>query len=274
MQTCYRHGDRKAGVICQRCDRPICPSCMHQASVGFHCPECTKSGAQKVIKASQLVKRPVVTFALIAINLVIYFACIGPGLNTRQAVIADYSLLGSFPPVGVPVIGVAAGEYYRLVTGGFLHANLIHVLMNMLALYQLGLLLESAFGRVRFAVVYLASMGAGALGVMLLHPHSPTVGASGAVFGLMGFAFVAMRARGIDPFSTGLGGTIVINLILTFTLSNYISVGGHIGGLIGGAVCGYVLLDFGPKHLKDDRASLAAVIGLGAACFVAAALVA
>jgi len=90
----------------------------------------------------------------------------------------------------------------------------------------------------------------------------------------MGFAFVAMRARGIDPFSTGLGGTIVINLILTFTLSNYISVGGHIGGLIGGAVCGYVLLDFGPKHLKDDRASLAAVIGLGAACFVAAALVA
>ena len=80
MQTCYRHGDRKAGVICQRCDRPICPSCMHQASVGFHCPECTKSGAQKVIKASQLVTRPVVTYALIAINLVIYIACVGSGL--------------------------------------------------------------------------------------------------------------------------------------------------------------------------------------------------
>ena len=91
---------------------------------------------------------------------------------------------------------MAAGEYYRLVTGGFLHANLIHVLMNMLALYQLGLLLEPAFGRLRFAVVYMASMGAGALGVMLLHPNDLTVGASGAVFGLMGFAFMAMRARG------------------------------------------------------------------------------
>jgi membrane associated rhomboid family serine protease len=273
MQTCYRHGDRKAGVICQRCDRPICPSCMHQASVGFHCPECTKSGAQKVIKASQLVKRPIVTFSLIAINLVIYFACIGPGLQTRQGIVLDYGLLGQgFTPTGE--IGVAAGEYYRLVTGGFLHANLIHVLMNMLALYQLGLLLESAFGRVRFAVVYMASMGAGALGVMILHPHDLTVGASGAVFGLMGFAFVAMRARGIDPFSTGLGGTILINLVLTFTLSNYISVGGHVGGLIGGAVCGYLLLDFGPKHLRDDRVTLAAATALGAATFLAAIVVA
>jgi membrane associated rhomboid family serine protease len=152
MQTCYRHGDRKAGVICQRCDRPICPSCMHQASVGFHCPECTKSGAQKVVKASQLVKRPVVTFTLIALNLAIYFLCIGPGLQTRPAVVLDYGLLGS-PPGGLPDIGVAAGQYYRLVTGGFLHANLIHVLMNMLALYQLGMLLENAFGRLRFAGV-------------------------------------------------------------------------------------------------------------------------
>ena len=92
---------------------------------------------------------------------------------------------------------------------------------------------------------------------MLLHPNDLTVGASGAVFGLMGFAFMAMRARGIDPFSTGLGGTILINLVLTFTLSGYISVGGHVGGLIGGFVCGWVLIDLGPKHLKDERAILA-----------------
>ena len=93
----------------------------------------------------------------------------------------------------------------------------------------------------------MASMRAGALGVMILHPNDLTVGASGAVFGLMGFAFMAMRARGIDPFSTGLGGTILINLVLTFTLSSYISVGGHVGGLIGGFVCGWVLTDFGPE---------------------------
>ena len=150
MQTCYRHGDRKAGVICQRCDRPICPSCMHQASVGFHCPECTKTGAQKVIKASQLVTRPVVTYALIAINLIIYIACVGSGLQTRPNVVLDYGLLGQGFLSSGQEIGVAAGEYYRLVTGGFLHANLIHVLMNMLALYQLGLLLEPAFGRLEW----------------------------------------------------------------------------------------------------------------------------
>jgi membrane associated rhomboid family serine protease len=274
MQTCYRHADRRAGVVCQRCDRPICPDCMRQASVGFHCPECTKQGAQKVIKASQLVSRPVLTYALIAVNVVVYLVCVGSGLQTRSTVVVDYGLLGQgILPTGQE-IGVAAGEYYRLVTGGFLHANLIHVAMNMLALYQLGLLLEPAFGKVRFAAVYAASMGAGALGVMLLHPNDLTVGASGAVFGLMGFAFVAMRARGIDPFSTGLGGTILINLVLTFTLSGYISVGGHIGGLIGGAVAGWLLLDFGPKQLKDDRAALGAVLALGAATFLAAALVA
>jgi membrane associated rhomboid family serine protease len=116
-------------------------------------------------------------------------------------------------------------------------------------------------------------MGAGALGVMHLHPNTRTVGASGAEVGLMGFAVGAKRARGNDPFSTGLGGTILINLVLTFTLSNYISVGGHVGGLIGGAIAGYVLLDVGPKHLKDDRATLAVVAGLGAAAFLAAILV-
>jgi membrane associated rhomboid family serine protease len=247
---------------------------MRQASVGFHCPECTKQGAQKVVTARQLVSRPVVTFALIAINVVIYLVCVGSGLQTRPAVVVDYGLLGQGFLVTGQEIGVAAGEYYRLVTGGFLHANFIHVAMNMLALYQLGLLLEPAFGRLRFGVVYFASMGAGALGVMILHPNDLTVGASGAVFGLMGFAFTAMRARGIDPFSTGLGFTILINLVLTFTLSSYLSVGGHIGGLVGGAVCGWVLLDLGPKQLKDDRAAFAAVAVLGAAFFLAAALVA
>ena len=275
MQTCYRHGDRKAGVICQRCDRPICPSCMHQASVGFHCPECAKTGAQKVVRANQLRTRPVVTYALIAVNVAIFLLCIGSGAETRPGVILDFSMLadGLSPVTGQP-IGVANGEIYRLVTGGFLHANIIHIAFNMLALYQLGMLLESAFGRMRFAVVYAVSLLAGSLGVVLLHPHQFTVGASGAVFGLMGFAFMAMRARGIDPFSTGLGGTIVINLIITFTLSSYISVGGHVGGLIGGAICGWILTDVGPKQLKDERATLAAVVAVGAVAAVAGVLLA
>ncbi|MFL6204057.1 MAG: rhomboid family intramembrane serine protease [Acidimicrobiales bacterium] len=268
MQTCYRHGDRKAGVICQRCDRPICPACMHQASVGFHCPECARSGAQKVVKANQLRTRPIVTQVLIALNVVIFLAGIGSGLQTRDSVVLDYGLI-SQTPFGVP-FGVGAGEWYRLVTSGFLHINVIHIAFNMLALYYLGNLLEPAFGRVRFLAVYFVSMLVGSLGVVLVTPDRLTVGASGAVFGLMGFAFMALRSRGIDPFSTGLGGTIILNLIITFTLSSYISVGGHIGGLIGGTLCGYLLTDLGPKHLRDERAILGSVIGLGVVAFTLA----
>jgi membrane associated rhomboid family serine protease len=276
MQTCYRHGDRKAGVICQRCDRPICPSCMHQASVGFHCPECTKSGAQKVVRANQLRTRPVVTYGLIAINVAIFIAGIGSALQTRDAVLFDYGLISEVTtPGGVVVpVGVAAGEWYRLITSGFLHVNIIHIAFNMLALYQLGMLLEPAFGRLRLFAVYMTSLLVGSMVVTIVSPDQLTIGASGAVFGLMGFAFMALRARGIDPFSTGLGGTIVINLIITFTLSSYISVGGHGGGLAGGFLCGWIMTDLGPKHLKDDRATLAAVVAIGAGAFVASILLA
>ena len=273
MQTCYRHGDRRAGVICQRCDRPICPSCMHQASVGFHCPECTKAGAQKVIRAAQLRTRPVLAQVLIAVNVVIFVVGMGSGLQTRTSVIVDWGLWVD-PPVPAPGIGVADGEWYRLLTSGFLHVNVIHVAMNMLALYQLGNLLEPAFGRVRFGLVYVVSMLAGSFGVALVSPDDLTVGASGAVFGLMGFAFMALRARGIDPFATSIGTTIALNLLITFTLRDFISVGGHVGGLIGGAVCGWILTDIGPKHLGDDRAINAVVLFVGVACVGGALVVA
>lgn len=265
MQTCYRHGDRKAGVICQRCDRPICPSCMHQASVGFHCPECSKTGSQKIVRPLQLLTRPIVSQGLIAFMVLLFVVGIGPGLETRTGVIVDYALNGP---------DVAAGEWYRIVTGGFLHFNVIHVAFNMLALYQLGMLLEPAFGRLRFGLVYAVCLLTGSLGVLLFSPSSYTMGASGAVFGLMGFAFMAMRARGMDPWASGLGGTIVLNVIITFTLSAYISVGGHMGGLVGGAICGWVIHDAGPKHIKDERATLAVVAGIGVAAAVASILVA
>jgi membrane associated rhomboid family serine protease len=248
MQTCYRHGDRRAGVICQRCDRPICPSCMHQASVGFHCPECTKTGAQKVVRADQLRTRPLLAQILVAVNVAIFVLGVGSGLETRPAVVVDWGLISEVP-LGVD-IGVANGEWYRLLTSGFLHVNIIHVAMNMLALYQLGNLLEPAFGRLRFGLVYIVSLLAGSFAVTLVSPGDLTLGASGAVFGLMGFAFMALRARGIDPFATSIGTTIALNLLITFTLRNYISVGGHVGGLIGGALCGWILTDIGPKHLR------------------------
>jgi membrane associated rhomboid family serine protease len=278
IQTCYRHSDRRAGVVCQRCDRPICPDCMRQASVGFHCPECTKQGAQKIIRPQQLLNaRPLVTQVLIAINVAIFAIGIGSGLETRPQVAIDYGLIAEFTAGNgfvFPGLGVAHGEWYRLLTAGFLHVNVIHIAFNMLVLYQLGQLLEPAFGRLRFGVVYVVSLLCGSLGVMLVSPDNLTMGASGAVFGLMGFAFMALRARGIDPFSTGLGGTIVLNLIITFTLSRYISVGGHVGGLIGGVACGWILTSAGPRYLKDNALTLGAVVMLGAVAGASAILVA
>ncbi len=274
IQTCYRHRDRRAGVVCQRCDRPICPDCMRQASVGFHCPECTKQGAQKVVRPSQLLNvRPIVSQVLIAINVAIFAAGIGPGLQTRAVVREDFGL-GSVTLSNGQAFGVADGEWYRLLTSGFLHFNILHIAFNMFALYQLGLLLERVFGRVQFGLVYIVSLLTGSLGVMIVSPTNLTMGASGAVFGMMGFAFMALRARGIDPFSTSLGTTIMLNLLLTFTLSRYISVGGHVGGLIGGLVCGWILTDVGPKYLKDKAVILGTVAMVGVVAAGSAILIA
>jgi membrane associated rhomboid family serine protease len=273
VQTCYRHPDRRAGVICQRCDRPICPDCMRQASVGFHCPDCTKTSGQKVLHAAQLRTKPVLTHALIALNLAVFAAGIGGGLETRNRFISDGGLVGEGISLTGQLVGVAHGEWWRILTSGFLHANAIHVGFNMLVLYQLGNLLEPAIGRLRFAVVYVVALVSGGLGVLLIEPNAFTVGASGAVFGLMGAAVAAMRARGIDPFATGLGGTIVLNLLITFTIPG-ISIGGHVGGLIGGFVCGHLLVDVGPRYLKDPNVVLGAAIALGVGVLGAAVLLA
>jgi membrane associated rhomboid family serine protease len=263
IQTCYRHPDRRAGVICQRCDRPICPDCMRQASVGFHCPECTKSSGQKVLRPHDLVAKPIVTHVLIAINLAVFVYGFTGATTSDEMIIRG----------GVAAPLVAAGEWYRLVTSGFLHVSLIHVGFNMFILYRLGQILEPALGRLRFGIVYFVSMLAGSLGAIILQPNSLAVGASGAVFGLMGATVAVMRARGIDPMSTGLGGTIMLNLVITFAIPG-ISIGGHIGGLVGGLVVGYLFAEAGPRHLKDPHLVTAVGLLLGVAVAGTAILVA
>lgn len=274
VQTCYRHPDRRAGVICQRCDRPICPDCMSQASVGFHCPECTKRSGQKVIRGAQLMRvRPMVTQALILMNVAVYVAGVGPGLRTKHGTTFDGGLIGG--PAQLPdgrVIGVGAGEWWRMVTSGFLHANLIHIGFNMWVLYQLGQLLEPVLGRLRFGVVYGVSMLFGSFGVLLLSPNSITVGASGAVFGLMGAAIAVFRSRGINPFDTGLGGAVMMNLVFTFAIPG-ISIGGHVGGLIGGFVAGWILEDAGPRYLRDPNIAMAVTVALGLVALGAGVLI-
>ena len=257
-QRCYRHPDRRGGVICQRCDRPICPDCMHQASVGFHCPECTKGSGQHVVTARQLrgAGGLLVTNVLIAANVAVFVAGLGDGLQTRPAVIVDGGLAGPL---------VAAGEWWRIFSSGFLHANLIHIGFNCLVLYQLGQLVEPVLGRLRFAAAYGCSLVAGSFGVLLIDPNALTVGASGAVFGMMGVAVALMRQRGINPFQTSLGGTIMLNLLLTFSIRG-ISIGGHVGGLVGGLAAGWLLTELGDRT-RSPLVPVAAVVALGAVLF-------
>ncbi|MGZ4730152.1 MAG: rhomboid family intramembrane serine protease, partial [Acidimicrobiales bacterium] len=221
VTTCYRHPDRRAGVSCQRCDRPICPSCMVQASVGFHCPECTKQAAKRspVITTRSLDVQPLVTQVLIGLNLLAFVATVASGgsLSGGGGTLTDNLALvgaGQFER-NSPVIGVASGEWYRLVTGGFMHAGILHIGMNMLVLWLVGAQLERVIGHARYLSLYIASLLAGSFAVMLVSPGALTVGASGAIFGLFGAMFAFQRDRGINPMQTGLGGLIILNLVIT-----------------------------------------------------------
>jgi membrane associated rhomboid family serine protease len=182
---------------------------------------------------------PALTYVLIGINVVVALGALLGGASASGGGIGGSTLLqdGS-----VSRVAIADGEYWRLLTAGFLHAGLFHLAFNMLALYILGGLLEPAIGRFRLALIYLVSLLAGSFGALLLEPNSPTVGASGAIFGLMGAAVVVMRNAGISPMESGLGLWILLNLVITFSVPN-ISIGGHIGGLVGGAVAALILYD-------------------------------
>jgi membrane associated rhomboid family serine protease len=233
MATCYRHPNRETGVSCSNCGRPICPDCMTPTPVGMRCPECARE--RTPVKTMRSIQgEPRVTFALIAINVVAFLASGQFGLQRTGGT----SLFRRFALDG-PDIHIHH-EYWRMVTGGFLHAGFLHIAFNMYLLYVLGRLLEPVLGSVRFSLLYLAALLAGSAGALVVTPLSLTVGASGAVFGLMGATFLELRSRGIDPMAGGLlgsiGGLIIINLVFSFAVAG-ISVGGHIGGLIGGALC-------------------------------------
>jgi membrane associated rhomboid family serine protease len=236
MAVCYRHPNRETGVSCSNCGKPICPDCMTATPVGMRCPDCSRQRTQ-VRTMRNVYAEPTVTFVLIGINVLLYLGTWISGGDTSSVYI-DLGTLGSATFHGNP-IGVADGEYWRLITGGFLHdpTNPLHIFFNMYILYWLGTMLEPVLGHVRFGALYFASLLAGAFGALVAAPHSLTVGASGAVFGLMAAAFVFQRARGVDPWRSGLGPVILFNLALPFLFPNLnISIGGHVGGLIGGAV--------------------------------------
>ena len=266
--VCYRHPARRAGVSCQRCGRPICPDCMVQASVGFHCPECTKQGARNspVITPRSLNVRPIVSQVLIALNGLVFLAMLARGgtiWGGGGPVTTDFALVNYFTDLGRTQHGVAAGEWYRLITGGFLHAGIIHLGMNMLVLWILGSQVERILGHARFAALYLAALLAGSFAVMLAPPWPqvvPTVGASGAIFGIMGAALAYQRAERINIWQSGLGGLLVLNLVITVRISG-ISIADHIGGLVGGFVTGWVLFQLDRK-IRNEWVGVAVALGM------------
>ena len=243
MATCYRHPNRETGVSCSNCGRPICPDCMTSTPVGMRCPECAKQRTKTVNMAS-IKTVPQVTYALIAINVIAFLAEGTGGLtlqgSSSSSLILKGAVLGSSAFPHLAGEGVAHGQIYRIVTGGFLHENLLHIGFNMWVLYYLGMMLEPAIGRLRFGMIYAVSLLAGSFGALLFSPHELTVGASGAVFGLMGAAAVEMRARQIPLMQSGVGGLILINVIISFTAPG-ISWEGHLGGFIGGVIAMLVL---------------------------------
>jgi membrane associated rhomboid family serine protease len=238
---------------------------MHAASVGFHCPDCARKGAQRVYQGpAALQTRPLLTQILIGINVAVFIvglvltdgSSFGAG---RTSMFLDYGLFGPLVPT----------EPYRLVTSGFLHSGIFHLGFNAYALWVLGRYLEPAIGRVRFGLVYAVSLLGGSLGVVVLSPTSLTVGASGAVFGLLGCLLVVARYRGHQALVTNLLVVLGINALITLGLPG-ISIGGHLGGTLLGLACGVVVTEADKR--RAEGAAIATLTGLAVACALGAYL--
>jgi membrane associated rhomboid family serine protease len=259
---CYRHPSRETLLACSECGRPICTECMHHAPVGIRCPEHANVGAVKPNASrtmrqvkGNITRHPApVTAGLVAINVLVYLITVaqGGGLNQPGGNVFNKGLL-----VGVYV---GQGDYWRLFTVMFLHGGVLHIAFNMFALWWLGSIVEQLIGPVRFLLVYVSSGLAGSAGALIVSGlYTPTVGASGAIFGIMGALLI------LEYMQTGsLAGQamtmIVINLALTLTIPG-ISLGGHLGGLIGGIVATFALAK--TRHMRPTWIGPALVVGVG-----------
>ncbi len=255
---CYRHPDRETYVRCTRCDRSICPDCMREASVGHQCPECVTEGrrTQRAPRTafgatSGAGQSGYATGALIAVNLAmliwstlsakgggaLYGGGLGGVLGGQTPLLTKLAVIGQCqaPDGSAVACATAQGEYYRLFTAMFMHYGIIHLLMNMWALWILGRTLEALFGPARFLAVYLVCGLGGDIAAYVFQPGALTAGASGAIFGLFAVLFVALRRLRLSTASVV--PIIVINLIFTISVPG-ISIAGHIGGLVTGALVG------------------------------------
>jgi membrane associated rhomboid family serine protease len=260
---CYRHPDRETGLSCSDCGRPICADCATFASVGIRCPDHAGSPGgrrpRQMRPRQNLVRRAPgvalasgsapITKALIAVNLGVYLITIsqGGGINSPGG-----SLFFKWILYGPEV---DHGGWYRLVSAMFLHASIIHIAFNMWALWVIGTPVEQYLGRARYVGLYFVSGLAGSAGGLLQAPHTPILGASGAIFGILG-AMLILEWQMTGRLAGQAAGLIAINLVISFAIPN-ISWGGHVGGLIGG-----ILVTLGYAHWRGGRAQYGQ-LGLG-----------
>ncbi len=258
VQTCAFHPDRSTALQCTRCGRPACPECLTPASVGFHCRACVAESrstqrAPRTVAGGRLHQQPLITFALIGVNVLIFLLT---AVQARSGV--DLSPSRIFQNGTLAPSLVASGQWWRLLSSGFLHLSVIHIGLNMVSLYIIGITLERILGRSRFLVVYLLALLGGSASVMLFaQPLSSAVGASGAIFGLMGGLVVVFRRFRYDMRQLLI--VLAINLFLSFQLTG-ISWQAHVGGLVVGAAMTAALVY--PPPAVRKKVQVGVVVGL------------
>lgn len=278
---CVRHPDRPTGLSCARCGRPACPECLRPAPVGFHCVDCV---AQEQRRHPQAVSQagvpqststrmpfagvPIITYALIALNVLAYIVT-----AAQSGSVMDNNVGSTFFNQFALVPGmVANGDYVRLIGSGFLHYGLIHLAVNMYALYIVGIACENALGRLRYTAVYFISLIGGSAAVMLGAWNAPTAGASGAIFGLFGAVLIILLR--LKRSANMIIGIIVLNVIISVTVPG-ISWLGHFGGLVAGSLATAGIV-YAPKLLqlvgvKAPRVQQVNWVGIGVMAAVLAA---
>ncbi|MFF0446143.1 rhomboid family intramembrane serine protease [Streptomyces sp. NPDC004609] len=256
VPSCYRHPDRETGITCTRCERPICPECMISASVGFQCPECVRTGSgtghsptanqpRTIAGGTVAADSFLVTKILVGINLAVYVLVLALGWRF----VHETELVGyAYDPRLGEIVGLADGEWYRLFTSMFVHQEMAHLAFNMLALWFLGRMVEPALGRSRFLALYLISgLGGDAVVYLLEFPGRGTIGASGAIFGLVGAFAVLARRSNLDM--RPVIAIIALNLLITFSRPDSISWEAHVGGLVTGVLLTLGLV-YGPRERR------------------------
>jgi membrane associated rhomboid family serine protease len=279
LMRCYRHPDRETGVSCSECGRPICPDCMTFSPVGIRCPDHSGKarGAAKVVQNVQrgsASKPGIVTMTLITINVGIYFLQLAGGapVSGNGGWIFEHGAL-VMRAIGSngQLVGLAEGEWWRLLTAAFLHYGPIHLGLNMLALWWIGRPLENYLGPMRYLLIYLVSGLAGSAGALLVTPNGVTVGASGAIFGILGAAIVLER-QGTYVLGGAALPLLIVNLVFTLSFRGSISVGGHLGGLAAGALSILVLSRFGKGSAAYSRVDVLSIVSLVAIGVVSVAV--